>query len=1382
MSLAVIADFEQDRVVASSPEPAIDDDVKSDADTTRLALVVGINEYGDGIPPLRNATRDAHAVAQVLVRHHRYELLEAYDAEATADALWALLATVREKATAQHDVIIYFAGHGTAEPDEEDGLKGYLLPVDAARSDRKRHLPMDEIRKALRELRCRHLLVLLDCCFAGLFGRTPMRDLSPLMERPLPRERFEWYRGRRSFQLIASAAHDEKALDAFQLRSLAEQDDQHSPFAQAILDGLSQMDIVMPDGRRVSTAAADRNGDRVLTGTELYVFLLDRVGELVHGTRVTQTPNLWPLDWHDGGEFVLVYGSPDDLRNAEALSAENNPYRGLRPYEQRHAHLFFGRAALADQLRERIVQQRLTIVTGLSGVGKSSLLLAGALAPLLEPAPASRRNTPSSAKEEPWTMIGPVRPGTAPSVALDHAISKIGDAWGDGRIVLVLDQFEEVVSMCRDADAREAFLAFLDDLTSDSPSGASKSARLSDGQSALLGRRRQVHVVLTVRSDYEPHFLYDEQGRRVARYQRWQEARFPVLPMNREQLRQCIEWPAAVRALSFARGRPRMLVEKLLDEVDQMPGALPLLSVALSEMYLSLLKRGAPSRELDWEDYQNIGGGVLGALQKLVEEVYQLQRAHEAARPPPGTPEEVQDTMRRVFLRMVSLDGGELVRRRVDRDELDYGDKGENERVAWVVETLYVARLVVFSPRPSSDRSEKPDALVEPAHDALVRGWPRLLRWLDPDPAQTLALPRRLAQSAEDWEKGRGGLWFGRDAIMLRALAPAKVAGLLTRTWRSLTEWFGADYVLERMARWSFNGREREFIHQSLRRQQRTRWLTVLSVLAIFAIVATATGLAWWNIDRRGQEQAQYALALADNSRELAQTALDRDHDPVASLRLAAAALGAAAANHPRRSVIRAQVVTSALLAPSQAAQLGGPLGAAALSPQQRYFVALSPSGTPSVWDLTRLEKLPAPPLPAGWTRDRPAFSPSGDRVVVTVHVDGRTRMWTWDVTQPSTAHEIPVDESMVGARELQFVDDEHFVATATLHSQPIPRRELRLYSTTGTTPVRLFSGAFPASLNDGGIPISRVGQRTLALITPVGEYRTPSPLPDTLQAFDVSTGERVYEARVGPFIDAAWIPGRPAIIVERKRTHGPESEIAWTVFDFASGKQTDPETTIESAQCALRLDWPRLRVVDVEHVLVLCGNTLHSLSFDAASGQPFKYDYPFGGEVAERELWPLSSTFEPAWVWLRSDPAMVITVDKAGTLIVRDYSGSPATQRSVGKDVLYAALTSDGDFVVTIDAHGTLRWWSVKGDWDRCLDQSIFDLGGPTPRMMPRQSLGWLSERRAAVMHTAGREGCRIDVRDLEDGSSPPPSTSPTARSAVRCPVLQMRSSSTPH
>lgn len=348
------------------------------------------------------------------------------------------------------------------------------------------------------------------------------------------------------------------------------------------------------------------------------------------------------------------------------------PYRGLQAFDEEHAEFYFGRNADIQRLIEKLKAARFLAVLGPSGSGKSSLVRAGLL-------PALRNDVlPDS---HTWT-IRVLLPGARPLEALAVQIARLSggdDPIGAARaaleqlaadartlhvaaslvlsdrpptefVVWVVDQFEEVFTLCRDERDRAQFLNNL-----------LYAASIPDGRTM---------VILTMRADfYQKCATYPELSTRIAAQQ------FLVSPMTVDGLRQAIEEPARHVGLEFESG----LVETVLGDVEHQPGTLPLLEHALLELWER--RRG---RMLTLEAYRECGG-VEGAIAKRADAVY------EAFSP------AQREIARRVMLRLTQPgEGTEDTRRRTTMSEL-ITRPDEAESVESVVRSLVGARLLTTS-------------------------------------------------------------------------------------------------------------------------------------------------------------------------------------------------------------------------------------------------------------------------------------------------------------------------------------------------------------------------------------------------------------------------------------------------------------------------------------------------------------------------------------------------------------------------------------------------------------------------------------------------------------------------------------------------------------
>lgn len=693
-----------------------------------FAVLVGIDQYGGGIGSLQTAVNDVTALSQRLQQDHHYQVMQLINQQATLSGLQHLLTDVLPRQVQPDSrLLFYFAGHGIAL-NGDDGPEGYLIPQDARAGDTHSYLSMLRLQTALSELPCRHFLGILDCCFAGAFRWSSTRDIVQIPE-VIHQERYDRFIQDAAWQIITSAAYDQQALDSLTINSARGRVGAHSPFAAALLEALSGQADTYPAAK-----AGQPTGDGVITATELYLYLRDRVEVATIEHRQRQTPGLWPLKQHDKGEYIfLTPDHPLNLPPAPALDKSQNPYRGLAAFEASHSDLFFGREALTQKLFEQVVKAPLSVVLGASGSGKSSLVKAGLMAKIQQ-----------AETREGWYMLPPLRLGELPLQALDHALAQdplfIGFAGEDGaadpigesrlldylahwqlhyphrKLLMVIDQFEELMTLGTGRDEQSQCLTVL--------------------ATAIAHYSAQLKLVLTLRSDFEPQF----QTTALSPY--WQAARFLVPPMSRTALREAIIQPASKRVIYFqSDDEKHALVDQLINEVADMPGALPLLSFTLSELYLAYLKRQEIAkaqgrlleRTITEADYRALGG-VARSLTQRADSEYQalIERDPRYA-----------TTVRNVMLRMVATGGGQLSRRRVPLSEFEYLS-AENNRVQTVIQHFSAARLLVEG--TGSDGR----AYVEPAHDALVNGWQRLLAWQQAEEAD-LILQRRLTPAAEEW-------------------------------------------------------------------------------------------------------------------------------------------------------------------------------------------------------------------------------------------------------------------------------------------------------------------------------------------------------------------------------------------------------------------------------------------------------------------------------------------------------------------------------------------------------------------------------------------------------------------------------------------------------
>ncbi|QFS49590.1 caspase family protein [Nostoc sphaeroides] len=973
-----------------------------------FAVIIGINSYQNSIRELITAVPDALKLAEIIQKQHenlkpqyqaqnKYEVQLFLNQRASLSQLKQLIADFkqgqitldREKVTVTESdrLLFYFAGHGIALDalENQEGPVGYLIPQDAISGDSSTYLTMQELHDALNALPCRHLLAILDCCFAGAFRWASVKR-EVVRKVQIYKERYDRFISDRAWQVITSASDDQKALDFLGSRGrVTDGNEVHSPFAQALFD------VLLGKG-------GDSNQDGMVTATELYSYLRDQVEIASENYYQRQTPSLCPLRKHDKGEFIFLLPDfdRDKLEDAPPLNVENNPYRGLSSYDEKDSSLFFGREEQIQKLYQKVVdnKQQLTLVLGASGTGKSSLVKAGLI-------PKFRKD------DKTWRILPPFRPGESPLKSLNNVLESVKqpliqagtssrlftpaeESLGNwfknnpqAKLLVVIDQFEELITLSKSEEA-EKFQIFIKNILAKYPNN--------------------IHVVITLRLDFEAHFQTS-----VLKDFWNDDARFVVSPMSQNEFREAIEKPASQKVLYFD---PPRLVDELINEVVQMPGALPLLSFTLSELYLKYLgDRTRDNRALTKKDYEELGR-VVGSLTKRANQEYDRLVKENPA---------YQDTVRRVMLRMVSLQGGELARRQVHKSELVYPSQEESDRVQTVIKRFSEARLIV------EGSNSEGEPYVEPAHDALVCGWDKLLAWKKEN-EENIILQRRLTPDAEEWKSIKGkfqplGLqtkaktaidWFDLRLYTIEnslTKIPAQIARLWRRTQNQQKHsrekpvqflWDTNPYLDVVATEFSCNDNwlnqvETEFVQESVLQKRRNlswQWRIAGAVTLIISVAAVIAFIQWIN----AQKQLVSTIgSLTNTSQELFES--NKEFDALLT--------SLNAGTQKKRLTFRADdhldirikdALQNAVLWVKEQNRLEGHLASAnsvSFSPNRRVLASGSADGTIKLWDVTTGKNTNT--LPGHQSSvNSVSFSADG-QILASGSADGTIKLW--DVT-----------------------------------------------------------------------------------------------------------------------------------------------------------------------------------------------------------------------------------------------------------------------------------------------------------------------------------------------------------------------------------------------
>ncbi|WP_233154188.1 nSTAND1 domain-containing NTPase, partial [Scytonema sp. HK-05] len=363
------------------------------------------------------------------------------------------------------------------------------------------------------------------------------------------------------------------------------------------------------------------------------------------------------------------------------------PFQGLYAFGVEQREFFFGRKRLIEQLQEKLAKHNFLAILGASGTGKSSVVLAGLI--------------PQLQQKQPNLQMAYLTPSSEPLVQLKVSLSHI---LPNKPSILVVDQFEELFTLCTDETKRVAFI------------------------DQLLAIAQQQKVILTMRADFWGECATYTQLKELMQVR--QEL---IAPMDSSELREAMEMQAAKVGLRFEAG----LSNLILDNVQGEPGAMPLLQHALLELW-----KRRHGRWLCCEEYEKIGG-VQQAIAKTADDVYN------------NLSEDEKDQVRNIFIRLTRLDEtavqGEKrrdTRRRVGLEEL-VAIGGELAVTKKLVQQLAGsgARLVVTSRNETTGKEE-----VEVAHEALIRYWPRLQDWLDEN-RTNLLLREKIRSESLEWNQ-----------------------------------------------------------------------------------------------------------------------------------------------------------------------------------------------------------------------------------------------------------------------------------------------------------------------------------------------------------------------------------------------------------------------------------------------------------------------------------------------------------------------------------------------------------------------------------------------------------------------------------------------------
>jgi WD40 repeat protein len=616
---------------------------------------------------------------------------------------------------------------------------------------------------------------------------------------------------------------------------------------QGCFGGLAQK-LINPDGGDLAAVVAS---PYVLEADQSTTAAVEFYARLARGESPDQAlfRNLAMANW--AWAFLELWVRPSALSDTGARGAFQfvSPYRGLDGFKERDADVFFGREEEVETYREVLANEPVLVVAGESGSGKSSVLYAGL---------AHRVRRDGLAGMGGWRIVT-VRPGREPARNLMAALllhdepgrlelptpkdweqaltALLATSCGAGRpLLLFVDQFEEMFTLCADAGQREA---------------VAKSLAEMAGRAGSYFR-----LVVGTRNDYLG------QDVTLPGLGEWLQKPRILRPPTAEALRAIVARPAEVSGYRFegpltdADERHRLgLLERILADpvlhgegtTEQKAAPLPLLGFALEQLWLCAVERG--SQEFTHADYDRLGGqegeqlgGLGGAIARHAQEVYRFLPELF-----PGLGQDAQKLAEELFTSLVSPTY--RTRTPCRRKEIEERS-GRADAMRALIDHLVGERLLTIR----SDPNDLKETQVDLAHEVLIKRWGLLREWLDHDRGEQVRR-EEFRRDAARWD---------RASDTTPARSRRGLPGTETQT--EYLNWVEKKHP-------SLTESERAFAEAMRRHLLRRKWLRGAVVAASLVIAVVMAGLAWFAMTTAENEKG--ARIAADNATEESKTALE---------------------------------------------------------------------------------------------------------------------------------------------------------------------------------------------------------------------------------------------------------------------------------------------------------------------------------------------------------------------------------------------------------------------------------------------------------------------------------------------------------------------------
>jgi WD40 repeat protein len=840
----------------------------------------------------------------------------------------------------------------------------------------------------------------------------------------------------------------------------------------------------------------------------------------------------------------------------------------------------------------------------------------------------------------------------------------------DIELMLFIDQFEEAFTL-----AEESETAWFLDLLAH----------------AVTEARSPLRIVITLRADF-----YDRPLMHPAFSDLMSKRTAVVVPLTRTELQNAVVSPAETVGVAIEAE----LVQKMIGEVQDEPGVLPLLQYALTELF-----DRHDGRTITLADYTKIGG-VLGALARRADELYN------------SLSPEGQRAAKQLFLRLVTLgEGTEDTRRRVAIAELLSIASVERAEMQDVIDIFGKYRLLTFDRDP---QTRVPT--VEVAHEAIIREWQHLREWLDSG-REDVRQQRRLSGLMREWQEAK------RDpSFLLRGVQLEQFEYWLSTTDLALAsgerEYFDASIA----AREAAEARERARIEREEALERRAlvfqrRLLVVMSIATVLALLLTAFAFNQREEARLSAATATVAqgqaLIEADNAATAAAVA-GRRADELQSLSLAESAEDAFAENNTDLALslalqantifnppVRAQRVLSELLSFAAVNLFSGEhtdrVNAVAFSPNGLSILSASNDGTLVLWDANT--GLMQQRYAGVGVINSLAFLPDGENVLLATG-DGALLLFNLTdgtVTRHFEGHDDAVFSVVVsadGTLALSGSRDRTLILWDVATGQALRRfgstdgsaeGHLDRITAVAMTPDARYGLSGSADntlilwdLNTGTIVQRFVGHTnvvTSVAISPDGLYSLSGSVDTTLILWDLSTGELVrrFEGHLDRVTSVAFSPdGLLALSGSGSPFAGASNENIVILWDVQTGLPVARFTghSGQVTSVAFNGGAPRLTAVSGS-----ADTTLRTWAVEP-----------------DMELLRLTADAGITDVALSSDGAMILTATTQNTLVLWDLRAMSPIREFSGHEgrINAVAISPDNAFALTASDDRTLMLWNL--------------------------------------------------------------------------------------